>query len=264
MNAFGFSIIEENVSAYYRSITDSLDGQFFEQEQIAWFTSGRRSLMRFNGVLRFHAPAQELHKIAKPVLEHFLINDLPFFWADYPPGTTPGLGQYLSSLGVQLAATDMPAMQRGLDDLPAQRLPETLEIVPVRTEQDQLEWLEVLMRGFPEPEGAREDLQQFLHHSLCQLPSRWRHFLGRWQGEPCAISSLLCASLAGGIYHVVTLPAYRGRGLAKALTREAMRVAREIGFNSAVLFATPDGYPLYQKLGFKTVMTADLYGWNGG
>lgn len=79
MNAFGFSIIEENVSAYYRSITDSLDGQFFEQEPIAWFTSGRRSLVRFNGVLGSHAPAQDLPGVARPLLEHFFRNNLPFF-----------------------------------------------------------------------------------------------------------------------------------------------------------------------------------------
>ena len=89
------------------------------------------------------------------------------------------------------------------------------------------------------------------------------HFVARWRGEPCAISTLLRAPLAAGIYHVTTLPAYRGRGLGKALTLAAMQSARRAGYADATLFATPFGYPLYQRLGFETVTTAELFGWEG-
>jgi ribosomal protein S18 acetylase RimI-like enzyme len=157
----------------------------------------------------------------------------------------------------------MPAMQRSLEGLPSFHLPEQVEITEVRTRQDQTDWLEVHMSGFGEPEAARADFRQYLNHSLTESPSVWRHFLARWQEEPCAISTLLCAPKAAGIYHVTTLPAYRGRGLGRALTLAAMQAGREQGYTTAVLFATPDGYPLYKKLGFKTVVTVDLYAWTG-
>jgi GNAT superfamily N-acetyltransferase len=154
-------------------------------------------------------------------------------------------------------------MTRGLDDLPAQLLPEEVEITEVQTGQDRAGWLDVLMEGFEEPEESRADFRQYLNHTLSGADHGWRHFLARWQGEPCAISTLLCAQLAAGIYHVTTLPAYRSRGLGRALTLAAMYCADEIGYSSAVLFATPAGYPLYRELGFQTVMTADFYASNG-
>jgi GNAT superfamily N-acetyltransferase len=197
------------------------------------------------------------------VLDYFQSHHLPFFWADYPPGSTPGLGLHLAPRGVHLAAKDMPAMQRSLEGLPSFHLPEQVEITEVRSLQDQIDWLEVHMLGFEEPETAREDFQQYLHHSQTESPSVWRHFLARWKGEPCAISTLLCAPKAAGIYHVTTLPAYRSRGLGRALTLIAMQAGREQGYSTAVLFATPDGYPLYMKLDFRTVVTADLYAWTG-
>jgi ribosomal protein S18 acetylase RimI-like enzyme len=263
MNNPPLNIIEDNVISYYKSLTRALGGQIFEQKPIIWFTTGRRSLMRFNGVLGAYTSAQNLPEVVRPVFHHFFSNNLPFFWADFPPGAAPGLGEFLISHDVLLVAKGMPAMQRSLEDLPALDIPDEVEIIPAHTEQNQVEWLEVLMRGFPEPEDAREDLRQYLQHSLTESKSTWHHFLARWQGKPCAISTLLCAPQSGGIYHVATLPAYRGRGLGRALTLTAMQAAREIGYSSVVLFATPDGYPLYQKLDFETVVTADLYAWLG-
>jgi ribosomal protein S18 acetylase RimI-like enzyme len=154
-------------------------------------------------------------------------------------------------------------MARRLDDLPTIALPDGVEIAHVRTAQDQADWLEVHMAGFEEPEAARPDFGQYLAGSLAEPQSGLEHFVARWQGEPCAISTLLAASLAAGIYHVTTLPAYRGRGLGRALTLAAMQSACRAGYTQAILFATPSGFPLYQRLGFETVATAELFGWEG-
>jgi GNAT superfamily N-acetyltransferase len=256
-------MVEDNVLAYYKGLAHSLGGRFAETDHISWFTTGKRSLVRFNGVLRMSTSHREIAALVDPLLDYFQSNQLPFFWADYPPGSTPGLGEYLSAHGVRLAAKDMPAMQRSLEGLSSFHLPVQVEITEVRTFHDQIDWLDVHMSGFGEPETARADFRQYLKHSLTESPSAWRHFLARWQGEPCAISTLLCAPKAAGIYHVTTLPAYRGRGLGRVLTLAAMQAGQEKGYSTAVLFATPDGYPLYKQLGFETVVTADLYAWTG-
>jgi ribosomal protein S18 acetylase RimI-like enzyme len=119
-------VVEENALAYYKGIARLLNGQFVEEDQVAWITTGRRSLGRFNGVLRT--------VVTKP------------------------------------------------DDL--------INVI-----------------------------------------------------EP--------------------MPAYRGRGLGKALTHAAMQTAQSAGYSTAILFATASGYPLYQRLGFETVAMADLFAWNG-
>lgn len=153
-------------------------------------------------------------------------------------------------------------MSRGLDDLPEISLPKEVELVRVQSQQDQADWLNVLMEGFEEPEPSRLDFQQFLANSLAEPAPVFEHFLARWQGEPCAVSTLLHADHDAGIYHVTTLPRYRGHGLGKALTLATMQSARADGYQQSILFATPSGLPIYKQIGFETVTTADGYIWS--
>lgn len=257
-------IIEGNFLTYYKGIARLLGGRYIEQDQVTWFTTGRRSLLRFNGVLRtVVSRADGLSRIVEPILNVFLSQNLPFFWVDWPVVGTPGLGDYLNSKEIAFMCFSMPAMSRALDDLPELSLPQGVEIVRVQTPQEQVDWLNVLMEGFEEPEPARPDFRQYLANSIAEPQPVFEHFLARWQGEPCAISTLLYSSRCAGVYHVVTLPGYRGRGLGKALTLAAMYPARRAGYSTAILAATPSGFPLYQHLGFETVSTADLFAWNG-
>lgn len=257
-------MIDDNVITYYKGLAHSLGDTFIENDEIAWFYTGRRSILRFNGVLKISTTKKPLATIGDPVLDHFRSQGLPFFWADYPPGSAHGLGEYLISHDIPLVLNGMPAMSRRLDGLPELNLPPEVEISPVCTPDDEAGCLDVHMKGFNEPEQAGEDFQQYLRYSLTESKIIWKHFLGRWHGEPCAISTLLYAAKAAGIYHVTTLPAFRNRGLGKALTLVAMHLASALGYETSVLFATEDGYPLYQKLGFVTVITANFYVWSRG
>jgi ribosomal protein S18 acetylase RimI-like enzyme len=256
--------VEDNILTYYRGIARHLDGRFVESEQVTWFTTGRRSLLRFNAVLRTIAGSPEaLRHVADPILEVFLSKNLPFFWVAWPPGGAPGLADYLHATGLPFQRFSVPAMMRSLADLPPVLLPDGVEIVRVQSARDQADWLGVHMAGFEEAEAARPDYGQYLAHSLVEPQSGLEHFVARWDGEPCAISTLLAAPLAAGVYHVTALPAYRGRGLGRAMTLAVMRAAQRRGYASAILFATPAGFPLYQRLGFETVATAELFGWEG-
>lgn len=257
-------IIEENALTYYREIAYLLHGQVVEQEEVIWFCTGRTSLARFNGVLHTAVPlGHDLAARLDPILQTFRAQKLPFFWVDWPAMGTPGLAEYLNSKDMPLLKFSTPAMYRSLADLPPRLLPQEVEMTQVQTEQDQADWLAVLIAGFEEPEVAHLDFQEYLANSLTESPPVFAHFLARWQGRPCAISTLLRARESAGIYHVTTLPAYRGRGLGRALTLAAMQAGYEVGYDTAVLFATPSGFPLYQRLGFATITTADLYIWNG-
>jgi len=50
----------------------------------------------------------------------------------------------------------------------------------------------------------------------------------------------------------------------KALTLAARMSARRADYADEILFATPSGNPLYQRLGIETIATADLYDQDGG
>lgn len=255
--------IEDNIFAYYKGIARLLGGQFVEEDHATWFTTGRQSSIRFNGVLRTAIPPGiDLKGIVDPILDTFSSPKLPFFWVDWSVMGTPGLGDYLSSLEPPLLRFSIPAMSRPLNDLPPPSLPKEVDIVRVQTQADQVDWLNVYMAGFAEPESARPDYQALLVNSLSEPQPVFQHFLARRQSEPCAISTLLHARLGAGIYHVATLPSFRGQGLGRTLTLIAMQMAQQAGYRQAILFATSAGYPLYVHMGFETMSTAVLYVWN--
>lgn len=56
----------------------------------------------------------------------------------------------------------------------------------------------------------------------------------------------------GYILNVFVEPEYRGRGIAKTLTRECMAEAKRRGIGVVALHASKKGQPVYEKLGFKT------------
>jgi ribosomal protein S18 acetylase RimI-like enzyme len=56
----------------------------------------------------------------------------------------------------------------------------------------------------------------------------------------------------GYILNVFVEAEYRGRGLAKSLTKECLAEARRRGIGIVALHAAKKGQPLYEKLGFKS------------
>ena len=56
----------------------------------------------------------------------------------------------------------------------------------------------------------------------------------------------------GYILNVFVEPEFRGRGIAKALTKECMAEAKQRGIGVVALHASKKGQPVYEKFGFKT------------
>src|SRR5581483_10199755 len=58
---------------------------------------------------------------------------------------------------------------------------------------------------------------------------------------------------------VLTRTAYRGRGFAKRLMNEVLRLADSLGMESVQLDATDQGKPLYEKLGFRVEQAVERW-----
>lgn len=59
---------------------------------------------------------------------------------------------------------------------------------------------------------------------------------------------------------IATDPKFQRRGLAKKVLHHLLNTAKAMNYQQAALIATPDGFPVYQKLGFKPIqLYFDVY-----
>jgi ribosomal protein S18 acetylase RimI-like enzyme len=71
-------------------------------------------------------------------------------------------------------------------------------------------------------------------------------------GLPVATAATLVSDGVIGLYNIATVPAYRGRGIAEAMTRNVIEVTRaEAGPLPLILQATSLGLRMYSRLGFR-------------
>ena len=79
-------------------------------------------------------------------------------------------------------------------------------------------------------------------------------FVGYLDGAPVGTSVAVSSARAGGVVNVLTLEKARGRGVGTAMTWAAVRAGVARGHDTVVLQATPMGLPVYQAMGFGTVV----------
>jgi len=72
-------------------------------------------------------------------------------------------------------------------------------------------------------------------------------------GQAASTAALILSDGVAGIYNVATPEPFRRRGLGEATTRAAVDAGRRHGCALATLQASEMGYPIYERMGFRTV-----------
>ena len=80
-----------------------------------------------------------------------------------------------------------------------------------------------------------------------------RCYLGELDGEPVATGMSVTFGSLTGLFSIATVPGQRGRGFGAAITARAVSDARAAGSPWCWLQSSPDGYRVYQGLGFRTI-----------
>jgi hypothetical protein len=126
--------------------------------------------------------------------------------------------------------------------------PSELEIVPVRTPEEVIEFEAVSVRGF----GTENDVIEpgTFHPPRILADDAMRMFIGRVDGRPVAASMGFVLDGAVGVFGVATVASARRRGYGSALTRAAMLT--ELGL-PAVLAPSEQGANMYRELGYEQV-----------
>jgi GNAT superfamily N-acetyltransferase len=188
-------------------------------------------------------------------------------WWVGPSDTPTDLGQRLFAAGLVLEG-QAPAMAANLADVPlSEPPPEGLEIIPVTDPATLAEFLRVVEADWLEWTGGvhtpvqRRMLDAYARHVPKRLPAepvplRW---IGRVDGQAVATSRVSIGAGVAGLYAILTVPAYRGRGFGRAMTLAALRAAATLGHRIGVLQASDLGYRVYERLGFRQLFTYDVW-----
>jgi GNAT superfamily N-acetyltransferase len=226
---------------------------------LLWFETGI-PLDAYNGVLQTRLSRDVLPAAIERVLTHFQERYLPFHWHVGPTTEPADLGHLLEEGGIS-HDEDEPGMAADLLSLAPEppQMPE-LAIEEVLTEGPLREWSQTTFCGAP-PSAIQ---CVFTAHSGLPLgdKSPMRLYLGTVDNAPVATVKLFYAAGVAYVGRVVTVPAYRRRGIGTQMTLHAMRAARQAGYRIAVLTASPMGVSIYRRLGFFECCTISTYAWS--
>ena len=81
-----------------------------------------------------------------------------------------------------------------------------------------------------------------------------RVFSARVDHQPAGVSIAIRTGDVSGVYGVGTRPEFRRRGVGTALSWAAVNAGREWGCEAVVLQATAAGLPVYERIGFRTIV----------
>ncbi|HVL88949.1 MAG TPA: GNAT family N-acetyltransferase, partial [Actinomycetota bacterium] len=145
------------------------------------------------------------------------------------------------------ARDSIPLMMLAPDELVAPAPPPELEIRPAAD----LSFVDLFGVGFVDDVGARGPFHDVVRAAAAV--DGWDLFGGFVDGEGVATSAAFTLDGCTGVFTVGTSPAARGRGIGAAMTVAAVGAGRARGSDTVFLFASAMGFPIYRRLGFRTV-----------
>jgi ribosomal protein S18 acetylase RimI-like enzyme len=143
----------------------------------------------------------------------------------------------------------LPVMAVDLTTVTETAPPPELRIWPV-VEPDEMR---AYVAAYAGPLGVEGDLEPVVHRELDFGYPDVVRLAGIADGRTVGTCTLSLGTGVAALYCIATDPQYRRRGIATALTREALRIARDSGRRFATLQASAAGEPVYREIGFATV-----------
>ncbi|WP_426507466.1 GNAT family N-acetyltransferase [Dactylosporangium sp. McL0621] len=172
--------------------------------------------------------------------------------ADSDEGTAEGL----LARGAELTV-DMPVMAVDVTTVTSPApAPTDLKI---RLVSDRAEMYDYV-RAYAEPLGfPADDLDTVVDREMRHADTSVVRLAGIVDGKTVGTCTLALATDIGALYCIATDRDHRRRGVATALTMEALRITRDSGRRIATLQASSEGEPVYRRIGFATVSRYRLF-----
>ena len=195
-------------------------------------------------------PAEAEQRV-KEIIEKIKLGAAPVRWTLGPVSRPLGLGELLLKHGFARhetrAAMAVEINKKGYVPVPG------LEIEVVKNKEVMGLWNAVISEGL-----FKRPMKPAIFANVLN-EKNVRFYLGRYNGIPAATTMSFLSSGVAGLYCVATLPEFRGRGIGRALTENALLEAKAAGYSTAVLQASQMGEKVYKKIGFEEVCKFEIF-----
>jgi ribosomal protein S18 acetylase RimI-like enzyme len=208
----------------------------------------------YNMVFRFlDDGTRDLQDQVDDVLAVYEGRPVTLAWLVHPT-SPPEVRSCLSERGLVMSeelygmAADLSSLELAVD------LPVGVEIVEA-TAANSAEWMEILDGRY----GLDASGSAFVRAVFEAHIGDSRGWIAKVDGVPASKIVLQVVDGVAGIFGVATSEHGRGKGLARSLTKHALSAARDAGCEIAVLHSTPMAHELYRSVGFRDVVTFELW-----
>ena len=123
---------------------------------------------------------------------------------------------------------------------------------------------EMTRRAFAEITSICFEIPPGIATAVSEPANAWngayKGFVGLIDGKPVAITAMVQAAGALGVYSLGTIPAHRQQGYGEALLRAAAAASRpKSSADPLILQSTEAGHALYRRMGFRDVTKFTVY-----
>ncbi len=201
----------------------------------------------FNYVLRADFNDRDAEKKISEVTAYFKSREIPFSWWNSPSDQPDNLVKHLECAGYR-NTENYKAVYFNLDDLNTDSVDMHQELKIIRAlDQQSLRDFAVVLANDP---FSFEKYFAWLADVISE-DDPIEYYVGYVNNVP-VVRGLVCyyANVAG-LYWLSTVPVMRNRGYATAMQQYRLKLAKDRGYQIAVLQASEQGFPLYQRLGYK-------------
>lgn len=181
----------------------------------------------------------------------------PFRW--FVDAQDVVLKKQLETFGLQHKVS-FPAMRMSLADLLQQHnyLAEFRIEKIDHTHHDA--WIKIVCASYGIP--AVHQFKLFIDYLIGRAgPNQLHFFIGYYNDKPVATSLVIDHGDVIGLHWVGVVPDMRHKGLGYAISYGALRDAHTRGKEQAILLASDQGQPIYQKIGFTQYALYDVCGY---